>query len=150
MTSVMLKHGFYSFDTWAQRGRRPPPALNSMGPHKLPLTGLLTLGALVMTVAMTWHPWRHAFVHNLPPGGRARRHLAFNVTPDCCFFLFQGKLSQKPVSTVMAATFCVRTRCCAHASLLHQGSQLLTGKNKWLGGVLGLDDSIYCAWTRRA
>ena len=38
----------------------------------------------------------------------------------------------------------VRTSCRAHASLLHQGSQLLSGKNKWLGGVLGLDDNIYC------
>ncbi|OLQ10624.1 DeSI-like protein [Symbiodinium microadriaticum] len=38
----------------------------------------------------------------------------------------------------------VRTCCRASACLLHRGSQLLSGKNKWLGGVLGLDGNIYC------
>lgn len=32
----------------------------------------------------------------------------------------------------------------AHAELLHKGSRLLLGKNKWLGGVEGLDGKIYC------
>lgn len=37
-----------------------------------------------------------------------------------------------------------RTRLRAHADLLHKGNRILSGKNKWLGGVLGLDDDIYC------
>eukprot|EP00439_Symbiodinium_sp_Y106_P039560 s4666_g4.t2 len=38
----------------------------------------------------------------------------------------------------------MKTCCRASASLLHRGSQLLSGKNKWLGGVLGRDGNIYC------
>ncbi|CAJ1339986.1 unnamed protein product [Effrenium voratum] len=37
-----------------------------------------------------------------------------------------------------------RTTRRAHAELLHHGSKLLAGKDKWLGGVIAPDGGIYC------